>query len=56
MRSLLEAATGVATGSDMSMSFILNLQLQYTCFKGEGIIDERVWAFKTHYPIVVPLQ
>jgi hypothetical protein len=38
----------------MVMKYNLNISLQYTGFKGEGIVDDRVWINKTHYPIRMP--
>ena len=51
MRKFFETVTGVATGSDQVMKHGPNVALQYCGFKGEGMIDERNWIKKTHYPI-----
>ena len=54
LRKYFETITGVATGSDMVMKFSLNVALQYAGFKGEGIVDNRVWINKTHFPYRFP--
>jgi len=54
LRKYLENITGLATGSDMVMKFTLNMQLQFSGFKGEGIVDERTWINKTHFPFRIP--
>jgi Sulfotransferase domain len=38
----------------MVMKFTLNTCLQYSGFKGEGIVDERTWINKTHFPYRIP--
>ena len=40
--------TGVATGSDMTLEWTLDLQL--SDFKGEEIVDDTVWIVKSHDP------
>jgi hypothetical protein len=50
MRKYFENVTGVATGSDMIMKHHANFALQMCGFKGEGIIDDRCWIKKSHYP------
>ncbi|CDW90322.1 fbox domain containing protein [Stylonychia lemnae] len=54
LRKYFETITGIATGSDMVMKFSLNVALQYAGFKGEGIVDNRVWINKTHFPYRLP--
>ena len=54
LRKYFESITGIATGSDMVMKFMLNVALQYTGFKGEGIFDSRTWINKTHFPLRMP--
>ena len=44
----------MATGSDMVMKFTLNTALQFAGFKGEGIVDDRIWINKTHFPYRIP--
>ena len=51
MRKYFENITGVATGSDMVMKHGPNVALQYCGFKGEGLMDDRAWIKKSHYPI-----
>ena len=50
LRKYLENITGIATGSDQIMKFTLNVSLQYQGFKGEGVVQDRTWINKTHYP------
>jgi len=54
LRKYFESITGISTGSDMVMKFSLNVALQFTGFKGEGIVDDRVWINKTHFPYRLP--
>lgn len=54
LRKYFEEITGVATGSDMVMKYNLNVSLQYTGFKGEGIVDDRIWINKSHFPVRMP--
>jgi hypothetical protein len=56
LRKYLENLTGVATGSDQNMFFQMNLALQFCGFKGEGIIDDRIWISKSHFPITFPFE
>lgn len=51
MRKYFETVTGIATGSDMVMKHGPNVALQHCGFKGEGLMDERAWIKKSHYPI-----
>jgi hypothetical protein len=44
----MEAITNTVTGSDMPP--YLNADLQFLGMKGEGIIDDSVWIFKSHHP------
>jgi hypothetical protein len=39
LRKYFENITGIATGSDQLMKFNLNVSLQYSGFKGEGIVN-----------------
>lgn len=50
MRSTLEKVTGIVTGSDCNIQLKLNLELMERGLAGEGLVDERVWIIKTHYP------
>jgi hypothetical protein len=43
LRKYFETITGIATGSDQVMKFNLNIALQFSGLKGEGITDGRVW-------------
>jgi hypothetical protein len=54
LRKYFEGITGIATGSDMVMKYNLNVSLQYTGFKGEGIVDDRIWINKSHFPVRMP--
>lgn len=56
LRKYLENITGIATGSDQLMKFSLNVELQYSGFKGEGIVKERCWINKTHFPFRTPMD
>lgn len=38
----------------MVMKFSLNVALQYAGFKGEGVVDDRVWINKSHFPYRFP--
>jgi hypothetical protein len=51
MRKYFENLTGIATGSDMVMKHSPNVALQFCGFKGEGLMDNRAWIKKSHYPI-----
>jgi hypothetical protein len=50
MRKYFENVTGIATGSDMIVKHHANFALQICGLKGEGIIDDRCWIKKSHYP------
>ena len=50
LRSLMENLTGILTGSDCAPSWHLNKDLFDMGLKAEGIMDDRVWMVKTHYP------
>jgi len=50
LRSLIERLTGVYTGSDTDPLRPLNFALVEAGMMGEGIVDERVFAVKTHFP------
>jgi len=56
LRKYLENITGIATGSDMFMKFTLNTTLQFSGFKGEGIVKDNVWSNKTHFPFRTPMD
>jgi hypothetical protein len=38
------------------MKFTLNVSLQYSGFKGEGIVKEKCWINKTHFPFRTPFD
>ena len=48
LRKYLQDITGIATGSDMSVEFCVDLQMGDFC--GEEITDDAVWVRKTHDP------
>ena len=48
LRKYLQDITGIATGSDMSLEFCVDLQMGDFC--GEEITDDSVWIRKTHDP------
>lgn len=50
MRSTLEKVMGLVTGSDCNIKLKLNLELMERGLEGEGLVDERVWVIKTHFP------
>ena len=56
LRKYLENITGVATGSDQLMKFTLNMTLQFSGFKGEGIVKDSCWINKTHFPFRTPMD
>lgn len=41
---------GLVTGSDVDIKRKLNSTLLELGLAGEGLVDERVWVVKTHYP------
>ena len=49
-RALLEKFTGIITGSDGNIKLKLIKELMERGLPGEGLVDERVWIVKTHYP------
>lgn len=56
MRKIFENTTGTATGSDQVLKHTPNVALQFCGFKAEGIVDNRMWINKTHFPFVLPFQ
>lgn len=38
------------------MKFTLNVSLQYQGFKGEGIVKDKCWINKTHFPFRTPMD
>jgi hypothetical protein len=50
IRSYIEKITKICTGSDHNTDLKLNKDLFELGMTGEGIIDDRVWVVKTHYP------
>jgi hypothetical protein len=38
------------------MKFTLNVTLQYSGFKGEGIVKDKCWINKTHFPYRTPMD
>mmetsp|Transcript_21912 Transcript_21912/g.21097 ORF Transcript_21912/g.21097 Transcript_21912/m.21097 type:complete len:81 (-) Transcript_21912:413-655(-) len=56
MRRLFEKATGIITGTDMQAFAVQQYQLICSGFKGEGIVDNRIWISKTHFPYTIPVS
>ena len=50
LRAYLERIMGLVTGSDVDIKRNLNSALLELGMAGEGLVDERVWVVKTHYP------
>lgn len=51
LRKYLQLVTGIATGSDMPIEAVIDMQMNY--FKGEEITDSSVWIFKSHDPMPI---
>ena len=49
-RSYMERVTRIITGSDCNRSRKLIRELIELGMQGEGIVDDRVWIVKTHFP------
>jgi len=49
-RANLEKVMGIPTGSDGNINLKLILELMEKGLPGEGLVDDRVWISKTHYP------
>lgn len=49
-RKYFESITGLTTGNDIECKYLVNLALQMQGFKGQEVVDNRVWIVKTHYP------
>jgi len=56
MRKHFENVTGIATGSDLTIRFYMNVALQYSGFKAEGVTDNSIWINKTHFPFNIPVS
>ena len=50
LRAYLEKIMGVTTGSDCDITKKLNKELMLRGLEGEGLVDNRVWVVKSHYP------
>ncbi|EWM25143.1 Sulfotransferase [Nannochloropsis gaditana] len=50
LRTLLEEATGIVTGSDTRPDRVLSRSLLKRGLRGEGVVDERAWIVKSHWP------
>ena len=50
LRALLEEVTGIVTGTDTRPNRTLSRALSQFGMQGEGVLDERVWIVKTHWP------
>lgn len=50
VRKLLEASTGIVTGSDSRPNRVLSASLLRFGYLGEGITDQSVWVVKSHFP------
>lgn len=48
MRKYCELLTGISTGTDQPL--LPNVMLQASGLRGESIINETIWIYKTHYP------
>jgi hypothetical protein len=49
-RKYFESITGISTGNDIECKYLVNLALQMQGFKGQEVVDDKVWIVKTHYP------
>lgn len=49
-RKYFETITGLTTGNDIECKYMVNLALQLQGFKGQEVVDDKVWIVKTHYP------
>ena len=45
--------TGIDTGSDNELHWSVDLQCGGSGMKGEGIIDDRVFVVKSHFPWIM---
>jgi hypothetical protein len=55
-RKYLESILGVVTGSDNhTLMSLFTMETSLSGFKGEFIVDNKVWVNKTHFPIALPL-
>ena len=54
LRKYLQMITGIATGSDMTIEFNQDMQLNMN--KAEEITDSSVWIYKSHDPYFVPFH
>jgi len=50
LRAYLEKIMGLTTGSDCDITRKLNKDLMTMGLEGEGLVDNRVWVIKSHYP------
>lgn len=50
IRAYIEKITGIVSGSDCDITKKLNQALMHMGLAGEGLVDKRVLAVKTHYP------
>ncbi|TFJ86491.1 hypothetical protein NSK_002148 [Nannochloropsis salina CCMP1776] len=50
LRTLLEGVTGIVTGSDTRPDRVLSRSLLKRGLRGEGVVDERAWIVKSHWP------
>jgi hypothetical protein len=50
LRTLLEACSGIITGSDTPPDAPLSKDLSSFGLRGEGVVDARVWLIKSHWP------
>jgi hypothetical protein len=52
---MVDSITGICSGANFAPFFTTNRELLVNGFKGESIVDKRVWLQKTHYPIIHPM-
>ena len=50
LRAYTEKITGIVSGSDCDINKKLNQALMFMGLAGEGLVDKRVFATKTHFP------
>ena len=50
-RKFFQLITGTASGSDMLLEFVVDMQLNQN--KGEEICDDSIWLFKSHDPLPI---
>jgi len=56
MRRFFEKTSGIITGSDMQGILSPQFQVMGSGFNGEGIVNNRIWISKTHFPYTIPVS